>query len=454
MNVDKSKYPFLKNKYSLFVICAFLGLGVKECPILDQDGDGILDEEDNCPYISNPEQEDSDTDWPDHVGDACDNCPDVANSNQLDYDMDGIGNECDPCTDQNQDGTCDLVIEIETDPDFDGLDDTEDNCPSVANNDQSDVDADKIGDVCDNCPNVNNSTQIDNDKDGMGDACDDLIDIDGDGVADSKDNCPMSPNSDQADMDQADGGDACDNCPNVENANQQDEDNDTIGDACDPCTDSDLDHFCKNVDDCNDKISSIFPGALELCDDGIDNNCNLLDGQDYGADNGCNICNPGVPTPTSIPINSTYISSYNIGLTECSFFIVERESMDSEIKIRVFSGGAGSGQMCIYNETTAKNITGSGWENFIHAQTFKGCTWQIEEGKFQFSTDEKGVYYSFKPKDSTTQTEQDGIYFEMDSTLVYQYSMLTSFSQCPLADVKQNLEAGVQGYLMAGCTWY
>ncbi len=39
----------------------------------DRDGDGILDAEDNCPTIPNPDQTDNDSDG---VGDACDSCPD------------------------------------------------------------------------------------------------------------------------------------------------------------------------------------------------------------------------------------------------------------------------------------------------------------------------------------------------------------------------------------------
>jgi hypothetical protein len=38
----------------------------------DRDGDGIIDLEDNCPDVANPDQIDSDGD---DIGDACDNCP-------------------------------------------------------------------------------------------------------------------------------------------------------------------------------------------------------------------------------------------------------------------------------------------------------------------------------------------------------------------------------------------
>jgi hypothetical protein len=53
--------------------------------------DGIPDEDDNCPDVPNPGQENSDSD---SHGDACDNCPYVDNENQADSNGDGIGDAC------------------------------------------------------------------------------------------------------------------------------------------------------------------------------------------------------------------------------------------------------------------------------------------------------------------------------------------------------------------------
>ena len=73
---------------------------------IDADGDGIANDEDNCPSTPNPNQADSDGDG---VGDACnnddpdedgivsseDNCPENYNPGQEDDDGDGTGNVCD-----------------------------------------------------------------------------------------------------------------------------------------------------------------------------------------------------------------------------------------------------------------------------------------------------------------------------------------------------------------------
>ncbi len=60
----------------------------------DLDGDGAMDDCDNCPGVYNPGQEDTDLDG---IGDACDNCPNVANPSQDDRDQDGVGDACDLC---------------------------------------------------------------------------------------------------------------------------------------------------------------------------------------------------------------------------------------------------------------------------------------------------------------------------------------------------------------------
>jgi hypothetical protein len=82
--------------------------------LADSDGDGIIDAQDNCTLVANPDQADSDGDG---IGDACDSCP------------------LDAANDADADGICGDV----------------DNCPNVANPDQADSDGDGIGDACSAC---------------------------------------------------------------------------------------------------------------------------------------------------------------------------------------------------------------------------------------------------------------------------------------------------------------
>jgi hypothetical protein len=104
------------------------GCGVIEA---DTDSDGIGDEDDNCPIVSNADQTDTDEDG---LGDACDNCPGTANPDQSNVDGDSLGDACD------------------ADDDDDGILDGEDNCPTSSNAGQADADVDGVGDACDACP--------------------------------------------------------------------------------------------------------------------------------------------------------------------------------------------------------------------------------------------------------------------------------------------------------------
>lgn len=77
----------------------------------DGDGDGIVDVDDNCPAVANPEQGDADRD---RRGDHCDDCPLVGNAAGNDVDGDGLGDACDPHPVQT--GDCLLALDTFGDP--------------------------------------------------------------------------------------------------------------------------------------------------------------------------------------------------------------------------------------------------------------------------------------------------------------------------------------------------
>jgi hypothetical protein len=110
---------------------------IKSCPSGDVDGDGVCDDRDNCPGLSNPPSD-------------CDGDPGTLDE-QCDDDDDGMGNPCDPCP-----------IDPANDGDGDGWCADEDNCPLDHNPSQTDTDGDGDGDACD----------LDDDADGVEDSLD------------------------------------------------------------------------------------------------------------------------------------------------------------------------------------------------------------------------------------------------------------------------------------------
>jgi hypothetical protein len=63
------------------------------------------------------------------------------------------------------------------------------------------------------------------------------------------------------------------------------------------CTDADGDGFCTSEGDCNDNNAAINPGAVEVCNDGIDNDCDgLVDAADPSCQTGgCDLLPVGAP---------------------------------------------------------------------------------------------------------------------------------------------------------------
>lgn len=110
--------------------------------VFDSDGDGILDEDDNCVRVSNPDQADVDRNG---QGDACSLVCLSGTRTNTDYDRDRVDDGCDPCPRSPQADAMGRPI----DEDADGFVDACDNCPGRPNADQADGDGNGLGDVCD-----------------------------------------------------------------------------------------------------------------------------------------------------------------------------------------------------------------------------------------------------------------------------------------------------------------
>jgi len=152
----------------------------------DSDGDGVSDEEDNCPSDANPGQEDHDLDG---EGDECDYDDDN------DTILDNSGDDCPLGEVDWVSNSDDMDKDSSTDWDLDGCkDDVEDD----------DIDNDNVANDMDDCirsqwdhlvllkPTWVSNASNDIDGDGCRDADED-DDDDGDGVVDGFDSCPSVP---------------------------------------------------------------------------------------------------------------------------------------------------------------------------------------------------------------------------------------------------------------------
>jgi hypothetical protein len=242
----------------------------------DLDGDGIVEDDDNCTGFANPDQADLDGDG---VGDACDpdsdgdGAPDAADAHPRDTDDDGVDNPADD------------------DDDADGVLDGADNCALSANGGQGDGDGDGIGDACDDDSDADGaqdpleramgsdpldpasgpefvgfesscSDGLDNDGDGPLDGADDgCTDSDGDTMPDSRDPCPSVADSGWADTDDDGAGNACDS----------DSDGDGFGDDDERNAGSDPFH---------DMSTPETRSIAGVCGDGVDNDMDGLTDDD------------------------------------------------------------------------------------------------------------------------------------------------------------------------------
>lgn len=116
--LDATQIPDCKNESGCSLTMCKIAEGLRKFTIAmvsDQDKDGVFGTNDNCPFVSNADQSDTDDDG---TGDVCeldddgdgiindaDNCPGQANAEQDDFDQDNQGDTCD--TDDDSDNILD-----------------------------------------------------------------------------------------------------------------------------------------------------------------------------------------------------------------------------------------------------------------------------------------------------------------------------------------------------------
>ncbi len=209
------------------------GNGIPDsCEFIDSDGDGVADPFDGCPNDPNKV------------------APGVCGCGVADTDTDNDGTpDCnDGCPlDPNKitAGTCGCGV-ADTDTDGDGTPDCNDGCP---------LDPNKITAGTCGCGTADTDT-------------------DGDGTPDCNDGCPSDPDK------VAPGDCGCGN-PDAKTDVYPDADHDGFGSASAPptnvCVSSlPIPGFVTDHSDCDDTRPSVHPGAIEICGNGIDDDC---DGQ-------------------------------------------------------------------------------------------------------------------------------------------------------------------------------
>jgi len=157
-----------------------------------------------------------------------------------------------------------LTIHIDKDGDGSEIPDDCDDNDDLVNPGAAEVCDDGVDNECDGLIDC-----YDTDDCGSDAVCTDCTDGDGDGYYDVN-VAPCSGSDDCNDLDRSVNPGATEICDDlIDNDCNGDTDG---GDAY--CIDSDGDGYTPSENDCNDNDASINPGVAEVCDDEIDNNCN------------------------------------------------------------------------------------------------------------------------------------------------------------------------------------
>jgi hypothetical protein len=247
----------------------------------DNDDDGVLDPDDNCPDTPTGESTDSngcsqsqlddDNDGVNNNFDTCPNTPtgETVNSNgcsqsQLDDDNDDVNNNLDTCpsTPTGQSVNSNGCAQSQLDDDNDGVKNNLDTCPNTPTGDsvntsgcgQSQLDSDNDGIVnnLDNCLNTPNGQSVNENGCAAGEA---NGDDDSDGVTNNLDSCPNTPTEETVDSNGCSQGQLDIDIDGIDNTIDQCS-NTPIGETVDSngCSQSQLDDdndgIMNNLDNC------------------------------------------------------------------------------------------------------------------------------------------------------------------------------------------------------------
>ena len=233
----------------------------------DTDGDGIINDDDNCPLIANPGQEDADGDG---VGDVCDNCEDTSNSDQADIDGDGVGDLCDACP------GFDDAIDVDSDGFADGCD-CDDSNASI-NPNASEIVDNGIDEDCDGFDLQTWFEDSDGDNFGNTSVTQEANSQPSGFVSDNTDCDDTNPNIYPGATETVDNG-IDEDCDGFDLQTwYEDADSDTFGNASvSQESNTQPSGFVLDNTDCDDTNANIYPGATETPDNGIDEDCDGFD---------------------------------------------------------------------------------------------------------------------------------------------------------------------------------